>query len=84
MKMTDQERLVNNEQLKIIYGQTGLAVVGGFLVGLIFIRIFWDVVDHSILLAWLTCLAISCLARVPVYISYTRRTNDNNVVFVED
>lgn len=79
--MTDQERLVINEQLKIIYGQTGLAVVGGFLVGLIFIRIFWDVVDHSILLAWLTALAISCLVRVPVYISYTRRTNDSNVVF---
>jgi len=79
--MTNQERLLYNEQLKVVYGQTGLAVVGGFFVGVIFIRIFWDVTDHTILLSWLACLAITCVIRLPVYFSYTHRQDDGDVVF---
>ena len=77
--MKEHERRVFIEQVRISYGQTLTAVVGGTLGALLFVWMFWSVSDHAVLIGWLICSQTVVFARSILYLKFKRRENDSAI-----
>ena len=75
----EQDRLVYIEQVRIVYSQTPTAVVGGSIIAVLFIWIFWSVGEHSVLVGWWTCTQSVLLARTVPYVRFNKRQNNDGI-----
>jgi PAS domain S-box-containing protein len=70
--VTDHQENVRAEQVRVIYSQTGTAVVGNLLAGALLGLIEWNVVDHSTILGWFSCLCVITIARILLHRAFLR------------
>ncbi|MFC1665305.1 GGDEF domain-containing protein [Pseudomonadota bacterium] len=63
---------VRSEQARLMYGHTVTGAVSNPLGGAIIVWIFWDVVGHGFLLAWLGSMVLVSLIRIPPYLAFPR------------
>ena len=77
--MNDQESFIYAEQVRLIYGHTITAVIGGPVAALLFVWVFWPVTDHHTLLLWFACIVVFSLIRIFPYLGYKQRKHDKKI-----
>ncbi len=70
--MTDTLNRIEAEQIKVIYSQSGTAIVGNLLSSTLLGLIQWGVVDTFTIVAWVACVYIVTIARLSLYLLYRR------------
>jgi diguanylate cyclase (GGDEF)-like protein len=79
--LSDQQRRIYAEQVRIIYSQTPTAVVGGIVSGGFFAWILKDIIDKTSLLIWLLALFVVLIIRTPSYFTFKRKNpSENNIL----
>ncbi|MFT4937244.1 MAG: diguanylate cyclase (GGDEF)-like protein [Paraglaciecola sp.] len=78
--MNDLKKLVYTEQVKLVYNQTTSVVLGGTVIGAIVVWIYWGVVDRTTLLSWFSALLLISSIRIPLYLKFTRRQNEQQQI----
>lgn len=61
------------EQLRMVYAQTSIAVIGGFVVAVLYSWFFWTVVDHTLLITWLCAMTVLLTCRIVLYFRFQGR-----------
>ncbi len=72
---TDVSSAVHNEQVKILYRQTPITLIFGYIAALLGTAVFWPVADKTLLIAWITGLGIVTAARLVLCSVFSHRTN---------
>ncbi len=75
----EQHRLVYIEQVRIVYSQSSTAIVGGSIVSVLFVWMFWNVSDHAVLLGWWACSQVVLLVRIVPYVAFNRRRDNSGI-----
>ena len=84
VKKTDLhlERLVRAEKLQLLFNQSFPAIPISFLIAILQSAILWPVQRKSVLLAWLTILAVIAIGRILLFIFYWRAAPEEEKVLV--
>jgi len=84
VKKTDLhlERLVRAEKLQLLFNQSFPAIPISFLIAILQSAILWPVQRKSVLLAWLTILAVIAIGRMLLFIFYWRAAPEEEKVLV--
>ncbi len=77
--MNERQKLVYVEQVRLIYSQLPTAFVGGGIAAPLFVWIFWNVSDHSLLIGWLVIAQAVLVARIVPYVGFNRRPDDDRI-----
>lgn len=62
------------EQLELLYGGSKVALVITALVSLFLVFVLWPVINHNVLLIWLTCMLLLACVRAISYRLFQRRS----------
>lgn len=80
--MTDIDRKIYHEQIRLIYNQGPILVAGATLCAVIITLFLWRQLPHSTLLFWLVAIGISTLLRmwvVSVYLKADRKIREQPI-----
>ena len=77
--MNERQKRVYVEQVRLVYSQLPTAFVGGTIAAPLFVWIFWNVADHSLLIGWLVCAQSFLIARMVPYVGFNRRPDDDRI-----
>ena len=77
--MNERQKLVYVEQVRLIYSQLPTAFVGGAIIAPLFVWIFWNVSDHSLLIGLLVVAQSVLVARIVPYVGFNRRPDDDRI-----
>ncbi|MEP5324178.1 hypothetical protein, partial [Marinobacter alexandrii] len=64
---------IRAEQIKTLYESIASLVLINLVVGSALVYVFWDVVAHSLLLAWVATMLAMLSVRVAIYLSFKKR-----------
>lgn len=67
------------EQIKTLYESIASLVVINLVVSAALVYMFWDVVAHSWLLAWMAAMLVMLSTRVAIYLSFKRRFDESKL-----
>ena len=70
--MNTQEEYIHAEQVRLLYNQTLTAVIGNPMGAAIFCWIFWNVINHKIIIIWCSCMILYSMIRLFPFINYKR------------
>lgn len=67
------------EQIKTLYESIASLVLINLVVGTALVYVFWDVVTHSWLLAWMVTMLVMLGIRAAIYLSFKRRFEESKL-----
>ncbi len=68
--MTDLERKIYHEQIRLIYNQGPVLVAGAALCAIVITVFLWRQLPQNILLVWITCIGVSTVLRIWLILMY--------------
>ena len=71
--MSKRDEAVYTEQIKIVFAQTVIAVLGGIAATLLFAYVYWEQVPQSLLLAWMSAVFATLGIRSIIYFLFLNR-----------
>lgn len=74
---SDAQARLGRERLTLLYDTNQPTVVAGLLIALLFGWLFWPLVDHYLVLAWIGAIVVTQLARLLLIQAYRRALQDH-------
>ncbi len=74
------ELQVRADKIRLLYRQSYQAALSTIVVAGLWATLMWEQVPRSTLLTWLGLMAVATLVRLSLFLLYTRRSNDDNVL----
>jgi two-component system, sensor histidine kinase len=75
----DPGNAIRIEQIKTLYQSIASLVLINLVVSTALVYVFWDVVAHSWLLAWMAAMLVMLITRVAIYLSFKRRFDESKL-----
>lgn len=69
------EELVRTDRLHLLFRQSFAAIFGSYLAAVMLCWLCWDRFDHTVMLVWLSVLAMTSLLRVQMFMQWFRCPN---------
>lgn len=69
------EELVRTDLLHLLFRQSFAAIFGSYLAAVMLCWLCWDRFDHTVMLVWLSVLAVTSLLRVEMFMQWFRCPN---------
>ncbi|WP_416363602.1 diguanylate cyclase [Pseudomonas sp. NFX183] len=69
------EELVRTDRLHLLFRQSFAAIFGSYLAAVMLCWLCWDRFDHTVMLVWLSVLAVTSLLRVQMFMQWFRCPN---------